>query len=164
MMKTSTRLFVSVLCGAVAGVAAVNAWSTDPVGYGEPISDVQSVRIADLLEHPEQYVDQRVKVEGLVDDVCPMKGCWLDIVDRQSRETIRFKVEDDVIVFPIEARGSDIVAEGVLRRQELSQRRAIAWLSHLADEKGEEFDPATVTGPMVFYRIEGNGALITAEG
>jgi len=141
--------------------AAFPVWADDQTVYGETLSDVEAVRIGELVSNPERYVDKNVKIEGLVDDVCPMKGCWVDILDAQSRETIRFKVTDDVIVFPVEAVGDQVVAEGVLRKHELSQKRAVAWMRHLAEEKGEDFDEASVTGPMDFYQIEGRGALIS---
>ena len=128
--------------------------------FGDGVSERHIIRINELVNNPEPYVDQRVKIVGLVDDVCPMKGCWVQILDTQSSDTIRFKVQDDVIVFPVEARGSEIVAEGILRKHELSQSQSIAWLRHLAEEKGETFDETTVTGPTVFYQIEGIGAVI----
>ena len=105
-----------------------------------------------------------VRVEGLVNDVCPMKGCWIDIVEADTpadrAKTVRFKVEDDVIVFPAEAKGREVVAEGILRAREMDEEAARAWFHHLAEEKGEEFDPASVTGPMTVYQIEGQGAVL----
>lgn len=141
---------------AVALLSAQFAAASDT--YGEGLSATKAVRIADLLDHPERYLDERVKVEGLVEDVCPMKGCWIEILEKQSKQTIRFKVEDDVIVFPVEAKGSAVVAEGILRKQEMSKEEAIDWLRHLAEEKGESFDESTVKGPMDFYQLEGIGA------
>ena len=90
-----------------------------------------------------------------------MKGCWIDILEGESGETVRFKVEDGVIVFPVEAKGREVVAEGVLQKKEMSERRARSWMRHLAEEKGEPFDEASVTGPMVFYQIEGIGAEVS---
>jgi hypothetical protein len=128
--------------------------------YGEAMTDASSIRIADLVGNPDQYVDQLVKIEGLVDDVCPMKGCWVDIIAAQSSDKIRFKVEDDVIIFPVEARGQQIVAEGVLRKHALSKEQAVKRMRHFAREKGEEFDESSITGEMVFYQIEGIGAVV----
>ncbi len=128
--------------------------------YGEPLGDAKVIRIAELLESPDKYLDQMVKVEGLVDDICPMKGCWIDILEQQTKTTVRFKVEDDVIVFPAEAKGAQVTASGILRKHAMSKEQAINWLRHLAEEKGETFDASTVTGPMDFYQIEGLGAEI----
>ena len=131
--------------------------------YGHDISNATSIRIADLTANPDQYVDQLVKIEGLVDDVCPMKGCWVDIIEAQSSDTIRFKVQDDVIVFPVASKGSQIVAEGFLRKHDLTRQQAIKRMRHLAKEKGEDFNEDSVTGAMVFYQIEGVGAVVQDE-
>ena len=64
------------------------------------------------------------------------------------------------MIFPAEAIGQEIVAEGILRRYELSKDQATRWLAHLAEEKNEVFDISTVSGPMSFYQIEGLGARI----
>jgi len=138
---------------------AISVYATDQM-YGEAMTDANSIRIADLVGNPDQYVDQLVKIEGLVDDVCPMKGCWVDIIEAQSSDKIRFKVQDDVIIFPVEARGQQIVAEGVLRKHALSKQQAVKRMRHFAREKGEEFDESSITGEMVFYQIEGVGAMV----
>ncbi|NKC01332.1 MAG: DUF4920 domain-containing protein [Pseudomonadales bacterium] len=130
--------------------------------YGKGLSDAVAVRVGELTLNPDAYVDQPVKVVGLVNDVCPMKGCWVEILDAQSSTTMRFKVKDDVIVFPASAKGKEIVAEGVLRRHEMSESRARSWLAHLAAEKGETFDPQSVTGPLTVYQIEGDGAEVAS--
>ena len=155
MKRTATAILVHLL---LAPGIVLAAGST----YGERLTDVETVRIAELLRSPEKYVDQRVKVEGLVDDVCPMKGCWIDILEEQSSQTVRFKVQDDVIVFPAEARGKQVVAEGILRRHEMSREQAVGWLRHLAEEKGEPFDESSVDGPLTFFQIEGLGAAIAS--
>ena len=150
--------------GAIALAVVLSAFSVSArttTSYGEALSGVSAVRIAELTSSPEKYLGEKIRVEGLVEDICPMKGCWIDILESQSRETIRFKVADGVIVFPVQAKGREVVAEGVLRKHEMSKKRATSWLRHLAEEKGEPFDESSVTGPMVFYQIEGLGAEVT---
>ena len=128
--------------------------------YGLDVSEKSEVRIGELLKHPDDYVDKLIKVVGLVNDVCPMKGCWVEVIENQGSERIRFKVQDDVVIFPAEVVGQEIIAEGVLRRYEMSKEQATRWLAHLAEEKNEEFDASTVNGPMDFYQIEGRGAKV----
>ena len=128
--------------------------------YGFNVSESSEVRIGQLMKNPHEYVDKLVKVVGLVNDVCPMKGCWIEVIENQGNDRIRFKVQDDVVVFPVEAVGQEIIAEGILRRYEMSKEQATHWLAHLAKEKNEAFDASTVTGPMDFYQIEGKGAKI----
>lgn len=142
--------------GAAAGAAANSV-------FGEPLSDATPVRIAELTADPESYVGQQVKVVGLVGDICPMKGCWVDILDSQSSATIRLKVQDDVIVFPASAKGHEIVAEGTMRRIELSPSQAVAWLRHAAVERGEAFVEPDDPQPLTVYQIQGSGAVVSAE-
>ncbi len=144
----------------VAAVFATSPALPDIQTYGDFGGDMESVRIGKVLNDPERFVDKAIRIEGLVDDVCPKKGCWVEILDAQSKETLRFKVQDDVIVFPVEAKGSKIVAEGILRKHELSHAQAVARMRHFAEEKGEPFDESTVAGPMVVYQVEGIGAAI----
>ena len=144
----------------VAALFAASPALSDIQTYGDLGGDMESVRIGKVLNDPERFVDKAIRVEGLVDDVCPKKGCWVEILDAQSKETLRVKVQDDVIVFPVEAKGSKIVAEGILRKHELTREQAVNRMRHLAEEKGEPFDESTVTGPMVVYQVEGIGAAI----
>ena len=151
------------IASALLALGVSMAASADAV-FGEPLSDAAPVRIAELTADPEAYVGRNVKVVGLVDDICPMKGCWVDILDRQSRETIRLKVQDDVIVFPAEARGREIVAEGMLRRLQLSPTQAVAWLRHAAVERGETFTEPAEPEALTIYQIEGSGAVVSDAG
>lgn len=157
--STAVRLIATFGSLAITVLGALTSTAAD-TGFGQPLSDATPVRIAELAANPEAYVGQDVKVVGLVDDVCPMKGCWVDILDRQSKETIRLKVQDDVIVFPAEARGHEIVAEGTLRRIDLSPRQAVAWLRHAAAERGETFEEPTEPTALTVYQIEGRGAVV----
>lgn len=141
--------------------AGSSSSSSSPSTYGQALTGAEDVRIAELTKSPEEYVGKTVRVTGLVEDVCPMKGCWIDILESESGETIRFKVADGVIVFPVEVKGLEVVAEGVLQKKEMSERRAKSWLRHLAEEKGESFDESSVTGPVIFYQIEGMGAEVS---
>lgn len=129
--------------------------------YGEPLSDAKPIRIAELTANPEAFVDKNVKVVGLAEDICPKKGCWVDIVEKESVEKIRLKVEDDVIVFPVEAKGSEIIAEGTLRRIDLSPKKAVEWRMHEAEERGEMYVVPENPKPLTIYQIEGRGAVVS---
>ena len=146
----------AVLLGSIPAIGI----STDYQEFGDGLTDIEEIRIGHLLSNPEEYIDKTVKVVGLVNDVCPMRGCWVEIIEKQTSERIRVKVQDNVVIFPAEAVGQEIIAEGVLRHYEMSKDQATRWLAHLAEEKNEVFDPSTVSGPMSFYQIEGLGARI----
>lgn len=152
MRKTAITLFVvTLLASTIPAIAAT---------YGDALSDGAIVKISELLAKPDDFVGKTVKVEGTITDVCEMRGCWMMIASDQEFQAIRFKVEDGVIVIPMEAKGKKAVAEGTFRKIEMTREQAIAQAKHHAEEKGLEFDPASVKGPSVVYQIDGTGAVI----
>lgn len=131
---------------------------TKSLGSELTLSEVTAVSV--LLETPEEFVGREILIEGKVADVCPKMGCWMDIENKDGSETFQVKVKDGEIVFPVSAKGKMARVQGVVEAIEMTQEDAVAFYQHKADEKGEEFDPATVTGPMKYYRLKGKGAVI----
>ena len=73
----------------------------NPIGkYGKKIELSAITTIQDLLNSPNEYVDKEVLIEGKIDEVCSMRGCWINILDPETNENIRLKVKDGAIVFP----------------------------------------------------------------
>jgi hypothetical protein len=59
------------------------------------------------------------------------------------------------------AQGKEALVEGVVEALRFSKEDTISWLKHKAEEKGESFDPETVTEGTTVYRIKALGAEIT---
>ncbi len=134
----------------------------DPTGvYGAGITLTESAEIARLHEDAEALEGKLVRIEGTVAEVCPRRGCWVEVVDA-TNASIRVKVDDGVIVFPLSAKGERIVVEGTLEKVEMTEDEARAWREHEAKEMGEEFDPTSVTGAEIMWRIRGTGAEISS--
>lgn len=102
-------------------------------------------------------------VEGEILDVCPMMGCWIELKSDDENGKIRVKVKDGVIVFPKESKGKVATVQGKVYKIELTMGRAIEYFSHEAEETGNEFDPASITGPVTLYQIKGIGAEIEKD-
>lgn len=129
--------------------------------YGGGVTLAETTSIGKILAEPDAWVGKHVRVEGEVTDVCPMKGCWMEISEPEG-DRLRIKVDDGVIVFPVDAKGKRAVAEGVVEAVPMSREQYLGYLGHLAEEKGEKFDPATVTGegPFKILQLRGLGAQI----
>lgn len=130
-----------------------------PDVYGQkPKAETTQITITELMTSPETYLDQVVKVTGEVKEVCPMAGCWLDLADKDK--AVRVKVKDGEIVFDKSLVGKQVVAEGTVYKFELTKEKAVDYYRHLAEEKGETFDPASVTGPTTIYQLGGIGVAV----
>ena len=155
-MKSSIRTaFAALVLSALATSPALAATK-----YGKALTAATPVKVSELLAKPDAYVGKVVKVEGLVTEVCPKRGCWINVAGDKEFQTIRVKVEDGVIVFPLTDKGRKVVAEGTFKKMELTREQAIERAKHEAEEKGTKFDPATITGPATVYQIQGTGAVV----
>jgi len=133
---------------------------TDNGKFGSEISLEEKTNISDILNSPEDYLDQKVLVEGEVLDVCQKMGCWMELKSDVEGEKIKVKVKDGDIIFPVEAKGQTALVEGTVYKIELTQEEAAEYLEHVSEEQNQEFDSSTVTGPMTIYQIKGLGAEI----
>ena len=153
------RLQLALFCAGLAVAASPAVAET--VSLGDGVTLETTTPIHRILADPDAYVGETVRIEGGVLDVCPMKGCWVEVAGEEG--SLRVKVEDDVIVFPADSKGRIIAAQGVVEAVEMSRDDYLDWLAHLAEEKGESFDRASVDvgeGPHRMIRLRGTGAEI----
>lgn len=141
-------------------VVTVSAHAGVEGAYGHGITLSEVTPLSAIYDAPQNYIGQRVLVEGMILEVCTARGCWIYLSGDRPFEKIRVKVTDGEIVFPVAAQGHTARVEGVVQEMRRSKEDVIAWKKHLADEKGTVFDPSTVTGPEVTYRLRGLGAEI----
>jgi hypothetical protein len=140
--------------------AEIMAGEFEGTAYGEPITLATLTPVDAILDRPDDFVGELVLIEGVVTDVCDMMGCWMQIQGDREGQTLQVKVDDGVIVFPQEATGQLARVEGVVEKIERTEEEAIEAARHRAEERGLEFDPATVTGPETIYRVKATGAII----
>jgi hypothetical protein len=132
----------------------------DGTAYGKALEDAPTLAISELHSRIEEFDGKPVRVEGLVTDVCPRRGCWIELASDEEFQTLTFKVQDGVVVFPMGAKGKYAVAEGTARLMELDLEQTRNYKAHAAEEKGESFDPESVTEPMRVVRLDGSGAVL----
>lgn len=147
LMLAMILILVPVVCGAET--------------YGAGVTVPEPTSIAKILADPDAYVGKTVRIEGKILDVCPMKGCWMELAQEGGGSSLRVKVDDGVIVFPVTAKGRLAVAEGVLEAIPMTRESYVGWMEHLAEERGQTFDASTVgDGPFRILQLKGTGARI----
>jgi hypothetical protein len=127
--------------------------------YGKPVTPGQTTAVSAILDDPEKYIGTPVKIEGMVIEVCAKRGCWIYVAGDRQGEKIQVKVTDGEIVFPMEASGRIAVVEGIVEELNMSREQMVQYLQHLAEEKGQPFDPSTVKEERLI-RLRGLGAQI----
>ena len=106
--------------GMLAFVAPLAGGETR-LGTGVTLKD--STPIKSILEQPATYVGKTIRIDGVATAVCAHMGCWMAVAaegpvgneggGNVPAPTIRLKVDDGVIVFPMSAKGRKVSAEGV---------------------------------------------------
>ena len=128
--------------------------------FGKGISLKEVTKISDILAKPDENVGKTFLVEGRIVDVCKKRGCWMELASDKEFETIRVKVNDGEIVFPLSAKGKLAKVEGVLEKLELTKEQTKMWKKHQAEEQGEAFDSTCAYEAASIYRLKGIGAVI----
>lgn len=145
--------YLAFLFGAAACFGA-------EVRLGQPLTLAQPVTVATLLKDAAAHEGKTVQVKGKITEVCQMMGCWMNLVDPESGESVRIKVNDGEIIFPKDSPGRMAIAEGKLKKVVLTREQAVAMARHEAEEQGRKFDPASVKSGKTFYQIQGTGAVL----
>jgi hypothetical protein len=146
-------LFAATMA-AVASLAVSAQEAAKGTSFGDGVKLTISVKVADLLAEPGDYVGKTVRVDGTVRAVCQNMGCWIQIADDEKSDGIQFKVDDGVIVFPKDAKGKRASAEGTFER--------IATGDAHEPELAKDAVPAKEATPAKApeYRIKATGAVI----
>ena len=127
--------------------------------FGQGVKLAQVTPIDAILSDPTKFKGQTVRVEGMVTDVCQKRGCWFEMAGTKPGQKLRFKVTDGEMVFPVDAKGKQAVAEGVVSVKELTLEQSKEYAEYQAKEYGLPYDPAKVTEPMRIVRLDGIGAV-----
>ena len=99
MSRFLTAVAVVSLC------VGVRAAGIDVQKFGKPLTLKETTKISDIYATPDKFKDKRVRVQGSILDVCTEEGCWIALASDKASQSLRFKVDDGVIVFPVAVRG-----------------------------------------------------------
>ena len=165
-----SRVLLAVLLAVCSSCNSKNSEQnllnkSNPSGLYGNMSKTQKVYGVDKLIHNKNdYMGSIVKVEGIIEEVCPMRGCWLQVSGEDDKnKKIRIKVKDGDIVFPLSSKGRKVVAEGQFSVLTLNEKQAKNWRKHLAAEKGIKIDTASIVlkdSDYLEYLLNTNGAEI----
>lgn len=149
----------TILLTFLASLLCVTITHSKMNSYGKGVTLSETTTISAILDNPDVYLGKPVRIQGMVLEVCAKRGCWIYVAGDRQGEKIQVKVTDGEIVFPMEASGRIATVEGIVEELKMSQEEMIKYLQHLAEEKGQPFDPSTVNNERMI-RLIGLGAEI----
>lgn len=143
-----------VLILGLVAVASVAVAAQQQFGAGVAID--QPTPIADIVKNPEAFVGMTLRVDGTATAVCQHMGCWMAVSagDAPDAPTVRLKVEDGVIVFPVSAKGKAVSAQGVFERIKTDDVEGNEAASEHAEHQAKP-DASTAK-----YQLKATGAVV----
>ena len=97
------KIHIWMALGLALGLAGCGKKAADH--FGEPFTDAPRASIAKLLEAPESFRRQAVRVTGTIERQCPAAGCWLFLNDGEGR-SIRVELGDYFPKLPLHVGGT----------------------------------------------------------
>lgn len=152
-ITTILTLIFANLSFAVDGETKTNT-------LGKTITLTEITPISQILDNPQEFLGDTVLVSGTVIDVCKKRGCWMELASDEEFQSIKVKVKDGEIVFPLSAKGNTALVQGVVEQLVFTKEEVIKMEKHHSEEHGTEFDPSTITKGKTIYRIRGIGIVI----
>ena len=111
---------------------ATVAFAGETISRGAAIAkDAKAVPLATVLSSPAEYTKTPVVVEGVVTNACERKGCWMQLkTSADADQTVRITFKDYAFFVPLDSKGMNARAEGVISVKKLSKGDA----DHLEEE------------------------------
>jgi hypothetical protein len=134
-----------------AAFAAVVGVSGEEIKLGAGVALKDATPIAALAKAPKDFVGKTVRIDGVATAVCAEMGCWMAVAPEgdTSGVTVRLKVEDGVIVFPVSAKGKKVSAEGVFEAVGAGDAKEAAGEHAKQDPKASQEYQIKATGAII---------------
>ena len=142
-------------CACDAAAASAASTTAKVTRAGAPLrQQAQRVSLRAVLDHPDDYKGKLVRLQGKIDQVCPMRGCWLLLDDAGARARVTFK--DYGFFVPTDSAGKQVRMDARVVKQTISEERAM----HLQSET-EGGNQEAVRGPQHIVALVATGVEIS---
>lgn len=150
----------AAVCALSAGLVGCGSGGSDFTAWNHyGLEAIEPEREAVSLAALDETFTGEVIVEGVIEDVCSVKGCWMNL--REGDRTARVKFKDYAFFVPRNAAGRRVVVKGVGAMTLLD----VAWAQHLAEEAGKSrAEIEAITEPVRLYEIEATAVYIRGGG
>lgn len=148
-------LIFSSICVMMISVYAQEA---EYESFGDEISIESSLTYDELVSALADKDSVEAKVTGQINNVCQMKGCWMNVSKHADDESGLFvKFKDYGFFVPKDAAGKEVVLEGIAYRD----ITPVEELRHYAKDAGQSDEEVSkITEPKEEIRFVANGVLI----
>lgn len=95
---------------------------------------VKSVKLEKVMKDPTKYADQTIEVDGMIVRSCKKEGCWMEMGDKNGKNSVRVAFGDHAFFIPLNAAGLKVKAQGQFKTQTHSKEH----FEHLVKDDGAD--------------------------
>lgn len=124
--------------------------------YGAKIDEKGAISIAEMQSVMDDSEEMNMKVEGVVSEVCQVKGCWMTL-KKPDGSTMRVTFKDYEFFVPKNISGKTVVINGKAYKSTTS----VEQLRHYAeDAKKSKEEIEKITTPKEELAFEADGVIV----
>ncbi len=124
--------------------------------YGEQFTPQGVVTTAELPDRMAGQRELKVTVQGTVDEVCQMEGCWLTMPMRDG-STMMVRTKDHRYSVPKSISGKEVIVTGTA----FYDTATVAELRHLAEDAGKsQAEIDAINQPKVQLSLLAEGIIV----
>ena len=138
-------------------VASMSAFAQHETGhYGKKITEVNAIPATELTTKMADKAQMPAKVEGTVESVCKVKGCWMKVKTGDG-QTMRVTFKDYGFFVPKDIVGKTVVVEGTAE----TTTTPVADLRHFAQDAGKsKAEIEKITEPEKALTFVADGVIV----
>ena len=138
-----------LICALIAAPAL--GGGGDVVKRGDIVPAGEAVAIEKVLHSPDAYARKSVLVEGVIENACSNKGCWMQITPAAGKPGMRVTFKNYAFFIPLDSKGMRARVHGTTRLKTLSKKEA----DHLENEGAKLTRKADGTAREVSFVASG---------
>lgn len=124
--------------------------------HGKKITEQGAIPAAQLASTLGDKAEAPAKVEGTVESVCKVKGCWMKVKTNDG-QTMRVTFKDYGFFVPKDIIGKTVVVEGVAKQT----TTPVSELRHYAEDAGKSKEEiAKITEPEKAITFVADGVVV----
>ena len=134
-MESVVKPYIVKIIGLLVAVVIFGACQPQDryEAFGAEITETGAVDLETLQKELTTKDSVSTKLVAEIEDVCQMKGCWMTLKTADG-SSVRVTFKDYGFFVPKDARGRQVILEGIATSQQLDQETA----EHYAEDAGKE--------------------------
>lgn len=147
----------NILLTSLLVAASVGVFAQGEISYhGKKITETGAIPATQLATKMADKTEMPAKVEGTVESVCKVKGCWMK-VKTSDGQTMRVTFKDYGFFVPKDIVGKTVVVEGTAE----TSTTPVADLRHFAQDAGKSKEEiAKITEPEKALTFVADGVIV----